>query len=677
MKPHRPPHTASFSLQAFRLSGFFLALVCLHAFSPSATAQPKLIIDAGFENGMPPGVTAQGATIAIDTTRAHSGQASLLVTPAGAPGAARFKLNGLVNFPTDCEFSVRAYVPAAGKARLYVSMDDGRQTHTISVSTGTLEPGKWNLLRGTMRAADWGPPDNDYHLNLQTSVPCWFDELALGATRLPEAPSTIWPALRDALHATAAKRASTLAPGATIVLDARHAALAPDTARLEVILPAENPVTVPAEGLLVFAIDATEDLNLTGALHLEHTAPTPAPASGIQAFRSSELSLRPGLRVTVLCDDTVIAAPGVRAAPWKGPATDIRGEHPPTAIPLAPFRMTKGRHYITIAGPRIRPGGSFSRLELRAAAIPAEKPLSSFALFADTHIGYGRSGRGGNLKLRGRAADALEAALRQIKNENGSFAIIAGDMTDNGFRDEFNALAAAVKRAGLPVYGCLGNHDARQKNSRASIAAAIPEIFPSGIKNTDYAFSRPPLRFIVLDGAYYWHGEGTRILPHRPRSPHWKYTYRDGMLNWLRDTLAADTATPTIVVSHFQFYLRLGVSDVTGFNLGNQPSQNEKLMAVLEAAPNVVATFNGHHHYNLVSSRNGITCIQNPVFAVWPNAWRVFRVYADRIEWEVRQMSNRGLIREGVDPQNAQLWSLSTFDGDLAGTIRLPRERKN
>jgi hypothetical protein len=382
----------------------------------------------------------------------------------------------------------------------------------------------------------------------------------------------------------------------------------------------------------------------------------------------------------VLSDDTVIAAPGVKSlAPWRaapgvgnrpGPTPDIQGARPPPTIPLNTWRMTKGRHHITIAGPHMRPGGAFVKLEIRAAPRPAEKPLCTFAFLSDTHLGFGRITKA-HAKINASTAAQLEATLLRLKREGAAFAILGGDMTDNGRRSQFEDLARAIKNAGLPVYGCIGNHDTF-RDSRADIAEILAPLFPEGAANTDYAFTRPPLRFIVLDGSH-WRNKDTPIQPHRIPGRAEQNTYRENMHDWLRATLAEDTVTPTIVISHYHFYLPRGVSPVTGYNLGKS-ALNTALMTILDAAPNVIATMSGHHHYNTVGKWHGITTLQNPAFATWPNAYRVCRVYADRLEWEVRQIPNRGLIRESANPSMKLLWPLSTHDNDISGVIpRAPR----
>ncbi|MDR2674344.1 MAG: metallophosphoesterase [Opitutaceae bacterium] len=619
---------------------------------------------------MPPVVRPYNSTPATDTTRAHSGAASLRVTPKKGYASATvfFNLDDGLDFSKDCEFSFWAYTEKANGVSAYISADDGSTRYTVASAHGaTVEAGKWCELRGIARAADWRKWDSEFRLVIKFEAPCWIDDVLVLNTGPATLPSQTWPRLEKALHAAAGKRASALKPGATVTLDATRAAFAPDTAGVEASLATPAPagaIALPAEGLLVFAIDAADDLDLEGSLTLEPDA-----------------DLRPGLRVTVLAGNTVIAAPAVKAKAWSGtpsvggspgPAPDIRGERPPATVPLAPFRLAKGRHYLTVAGPHFRPAGAFARLELRAKDRPAEKPLQTFGFLADTHLGYGRP-NWMNLKLNARSGEELESSLRQLKREGADFAIIAGDMTDGGRTSQYQDLAAVIKRVGLPVYGCIGNHDT-MADSRADIAKIIPKLFPSGPENTDYAFTskKLPLRFIVLDGSY-WIGKEGQILDYRVAGAS-RTTYRAGMHDWLRQTLAGDTATPTLVVSHYPVYLQRGVSPVSGYDLG-KTLLDEKTAALLDATPNVVATLNGHMHYNEVAVRNGITYLQNPAFVEWPNAYRVFRVYKDRLEWEVRQFPNRGLIREGVIPEKALLYMLSLSDGDLAGAIPLaPRQ---
>ncbi|AWI08158.1 metallophosphoesterase family protein [Ereboglobus luteus] len=629
-----------------------------------ATAAPALatpLVDANFEGRLPPRIAfAFNPKHSIDTTRAHTGKSSLRIeSTADWGGSAFFSLSNMMDFTTDLEFSVWVFVEKDAMVDIYVSADVGEGVGRQSIlNVGShIKPGEWNLVRGVLRASDWHPADRDVSLNFKVKGVAWFDDLSVNIGDLSGLPGDVWPKVETAVNKAAARRVTALAPGAAVTLDARNAAFLSDTVSTDIAAPSSPGTIIPAEGMLVFAVDAREDINVTGSVQLEPDA-----------------DLRPGLRAYVLADDTIVAAPNIATAtPWRATYThgrpaaapEVRGERPPAEIQLNKFRLSKGRHYIAVAGPHFRPAGLFKKLELRADAAPAQKPLHTFALLTDPHLGTGRF-EWANTKIMGASAGELETTFRQLKRQGVEYAIVAGDMTDYGHSRQYKDFARAVKRGGLPVYACVGNHDTFSQKSREHIADFIPKLFPDGPEKTDYAFTRAPLRFIVLDGSW-WRGKDGSVTDHRTGGR--GTSLRDGALDWLRATLAADTKTPTIVVSHYEFYLARGVSS-SGCDLGD-PLLNKDVMDILEATPNVIATFNGHFHNNEVAVRNGIVCIQTPAFVEWPNAYRVFRVYADRVEWEMRQISNRGLIRESALPKHALFHMLSTHEGDLAGIIPL------
>ena len=98
--------------------------------------------------------------------------------------------------------------------------------------------------------------------------------------------------LEKTLRAAADRRARTISRRAAVTLTARDGAYAPDLARLEVDAPDAGARRLGPDGLLTFAVETDEPLYLSGELELE-------PSN----------DLRPGLRASVLCDDTLVAAP--------------------------------------------------------------------------------------------------------------------------------------------------------------------------------------------------------------------------------------------------------------------------------------------------------------------------------------------------------------------------------
>jgi len=611
----------------------------------------------GFEESVPELHTYQ-AKYAADDTLAHTGARCLRVSPTAESGGAYFRLDGLIDKSADYEFSAWVHAATTGAVRLYISASDGTKRYTKSQVTGGFS-GKWVLLTGTVRKKQWQDTDTDIMLAMVTSGESRFDDVRLRKTQLPPPPAEAYPDLWRRLRAAADARISALPPVGTLVLQAENAALAPALEAPPVDMPRGPTAVVPSDGLLTFAVQVPAATYVEGVLTL-----------------GPDSDLRPGLRATVLCDNTVVAAPMVRASPWEsegnaltGPAPAILGDRPPDQVSLTKWLMPPGRHYLTIAGPHFRPGGEFRRLELVTLPTAAQRPVYRFALLSDTHLGSGSAGWM-NVKLSGPAHDELAATLSALASEGIDFALIAGDMTDSATREQFAAVGTICAKAPIPVYGCIGNHDAYLASSRADALELCAPMFPSG--TTDYVLDKPGLRFIILDASH-WKSKHGGFLDHYDRELVAGIGPTPDEIQWLKQVLEEDKETPLVLVLHYPLAGRSGPSScgyqVRNVNLGGQVAQ------LVQAAPNLVAVLCGHTHWNEAVDVDHTTHLTNPAFCEWPNAYRVFRVYGDRLEWEMRQVGNRGFIRQSFAAPKGLSWMISTGEGDLGGSIPLrPRE---
>jgi len=627
----------------------------------SSQIQDQTVLCEGFDDALPNLHTHQ-ARYAADAARAHSGRQSLRVTPTAKSGGAYVRLDGVVDLHSDYEFSAWVYAGKSGTVSLYISAGGGRQRQTRALVSGGLA-GRWVQLTGQLRGKDWQATDREVMLAMRCSAESWFDDVVLRKTRLPEPPIDVYPGLVRNLHAAADRSTLRITAGAELVLAANHGALVAGFQSPMAQRPATAEMVIPPDGLLSFAVDVPASVYVTGSLRLVPDA-----------------DLRPGLRAYVLSDDTVVAAPMVRAEAWQGegdpltgPAPDITGTRPAAEVQLATWLLPTGRHYLTVAGPHFRPAGRFQQLRIRAVARPVEQPLYQFALLSDAHLGSGRA-VWMNTKLDGPARVELAATLAALKREGLAWAVIAGDMTDHSESEQFEALSAACRQGGLPVYGCIGNHDAYRAASRGLALETCAALFPAG--KTDYVIHRPPLRLIVLDGAH-WKSKGGQFMDHYDAADFGGIGLRPEQIAWLKQELARDRQTPTAIVWHFA-YCREGLAS-SGYQMPaiKLPTGAAEMRNALRQAPNVVAVLCGHTHWNEYNRRDGIADLVNPAFCEWPNAYRVFRVYQDRMEWELRQVPNRGFVRESFVPAKASAWMISTAADDLTGTVPFHRDSKS
>ena len=452
-----------------------------------------------------------------------------------------------------------------------------------------------------------------------------------------------YPGMETALRGLADRHARPLTRGGELRLDGTNGAFAASLGRPSVGR-GERGQSIASDGLLTFAIDVDEPTYVTGDLRL-----------------SPDADSRPGLRAYVLCDTTLVGAPMVTAPEWgikevTDAAPPVAGQRPATEIRLGEWLLTKGRHYITIAGPHARSAGAFGGLVLRALPREVRQPIYTFAYISDTHV-YGKRERLDwmNRKMGDAAGDELRRTLDALAAESIAFVLHGGDMTETAIRSEFDEVSRIFRGQPLPVYACLGNHDVYLESSRGDALELLGAHFPGG--TLDYAFTQPPVRFVVMDVAI----EQPELLAAKQE--------------WLRRTLAADRQTPTIFVWHYAPYNRAGVSSC-GFRVPDwSPLGKRALLETLQAAPNVFATLNGHDHWDEVNRLGGITHVQNAAFVEWPNTYRLLRVFPDRIEWEVRQVANRGYVRESLVPQKRVSWMIATRETDVTGDAPLQRPR--
>ena len=168
--------------------------------------------------------------------------------------------------------------------------------------------------------------------------------------------------------------------------------------------------------------------------------------------------------------------------------------------------------------------------------------------------------------------------------------IVSGDITDRGDAESYARVAAMLQRCPFPVYPCPGNHD-----DRAAFAAVFPD-HVGGDGFLHYVVERGGLRLIFVDTLEPGrHGGG----------------FCEARAMWLKAKLAADTATPTVIVMHHPPF-DPGIAWMA--ESGDAP-WIMRFRDAVTAQPQIRAIWSGHFHRAVTTSWNGITATICPASA--------------------------------------------------------------
>jgi len=197
---------------------------------------------------------------------------------------------------------------------------------------------------------------------------------------------------------------------------------------------------------------------------------------------------------------------------------------------------------------------------------PAVRPFS-FAYFSDTHVALTRN------------AHECRALLREMAGTiRPAFAVNGGDVTDYGWKGEYDNYRWVLHGTRFPVHHVPGNHDVRW-------SPLGMQIYTRYLGPPYRAFSHGGCRFVLLDTSV-------------PLS-HWGH-YESAQLRWMEaDLRRTGRETPVFVVTHHW----VGRDRVMVDN-------EEALRRVLEPY-NVKAILNGHGHQDLLWRWDGMLGTMN------------------------------------------------------------------
>jgi 3',5'-cyclic AMP phosphodiesterase CpdA len=183
----------------------------------------------------------------------------------------------------------------------------------------------------------------------------------------------------------------------------------------------------------------------------------------------------------------------------------------------------------------------------------------------------------------------LERALRTLAalKPAPDAVILTGDLTDCGLPEEYEILAAMLRRhLAMPVYAIPGNHD-RRGEMKQHLGDFTPAAKDSEFLH--YVVDTHPVRLIMLDSIVPGAGHGELCA---------------ARLDFLDRALGEKPEKPTVVALHHP-PLRCGITHMDRINL----RQSDALAAVIAKHPQVERVLCGHHHRPIVARFAG-TMIQ-------------------------------------------------------------------
>lgn len=265
---------------------------------------------------------------------------------------------------------------------------------------------------------------------------------------------------------------------------------------------------------------------------------------------------------------------------------------------------------------------TFLGTEVTTLDRPAGELLCRIATVNDVHFGEVEAGRVGDSPegpiQRGDPGAAPypevmnQGAADEIDALDPTVVIVKGDLSNDGRPDEWAAFEECYRgRFGDRLHVVRGNHDAYQ--GQTSYAG-------------DQWIELPGVAIALVD----------TVIPEQTTG-----TITAEQIDWL-DTLAADSASPVIVMGHHQQWIADGDTGhrSEGY-FGLHPDASDALDELLARRPNVLAYTAGHTHRHRVRHmrRSGAPTIEIGCVKDFPGTWAEYRVHEGGVQQVVHRIS--------------------------------------
>jgi 3',5'-cyclic AMP phosphodiesterase CpdA len=227
-------------------------------------------------------------------------------------------------------------------------------------------------------------------------------------------------------------------------------------------------------------------------------------------------------------------------------------------------------------------------------ARPATAPaVVRIALFSDTHAT--RGAKDDQTLHKGR----LDRTIAVVNAARVDFALVAGDLTEDGTAEQFDDFKAQLAKLQVPVFCVPGNHDLGPKPLPGKANGPTAErvaLFEARIGPTYFVRRCAGVRIVGVNSVVI--GSGLPV--------------ERAMWTWLEQELAKPAAEPTVLLTHFPPFAK--TADEPGGGYWNiEPAPRQRLLALLKSG-GVATVLAGHLHRPLEVRHEGtIFIVTGPV----------------------------------------------------------------
>ncbi|MBQ9771446.1 MAG: metallophosphoesterase [Lentisphaeria bacterium] len=259
-----------------------------------------------------------------------------------------------------------------------------------------------------------------------------------------------------------------------------------------------------------------------------------------------------------------------------------------------------------------------------------------FLLISDTHIGNPCPGYHPQTPLDD--PEPLFKALGTLIRQRGvDFICHAGDIIDNGSREQMRIAAEIFRTLPCPTFAVPGNHDLMFPESAKWMTEELPELFPCG--TTDYYLIRDGIRFDFLTSNW------------NEKPAFWDGVSLDSNFQQKQYAVLEDGPQdlPRILITHSPAcgvpVKQSGLKQI----FHAPPMTFEKDIFRLAKEKNISLILCGHNHLNLSVKKSGIKAVTVSALREMPFEFKFFEIANGKLSMSTCSLSEMTGIRLPYD----------------------------